>query len=196
MSTRHRTPAEAREWEGDAPWRRESGIFVVVPIEGEAGESIRELQRRFDPKLAAALPPHITIIGSSGAGPIAPHTSLERLRDALEPVVSATAPFTLHFGVPTRFMQTEIVVLPLEPYGPLRDLHERILATGLPFARPRFAFTPHATLNFYRTLTPETRRALLASRVTEPVAVDRIEISLTNDPQPPKKLAELALTGR
>ena len=35
---------------------------------------IAEIQARFDPKLARMMAPHITIIGSSGAGPIAPAT--------------------------------------------------------------------------------------------------------------------------
>ena len=52
-------------------------------------------------------------------------------------------------------MQTQIVVLPLDPHGPLRTLHERIKMSGLRAARPRFYFTPHVTLNLYRELPPE-----------------------------------------
>jgi hypothetical protein len=94
-----------------------------------------------------------------------------------------------------RFMQTEIVVLPLSPHGPLRALHEAIKTSGLRFGPVRFAFSPHATLSFYPTLTPAARRELMAVRVREPAIVERIEFSLTNDPQPTQSLLTLPLGG-
>ena len=30
-------------------------------------------------------------------------------------------------------MQTDIIVLPIDPHGPLRILHDRIITSGLPF---------------------------------------------------------------
>lgn len=177
------------------PWRRAAGIFVLAELGGAAGERIAEIQRRFDPKLSASSTPHVTLIGSSGAGPIAPSTSPAELRAALEPIVRSTPPMTLELGTPMRFMQTEIVVLPLSPHGPLRTLHERIKSSGLRFERARFAFSPHATLSFYPTLTLATSRELLALRVGEPALVDRLTFYFTQDPQPRVKLLELPLTG-
>ena len=175
------------------PWRRSAGIFVLADIGGEAAERIREIQRKYDPKLAASSAPHVTIVGSSGAGLIAPSTTVEELRAAVGPIAAATPPLTLELGPPMRFMQTDIVVLPLSPHGPLRALHEAIKTSGLHFARPRFAFSPHATLSFYPTLTPATRRELLALRVREPALIDRLEFSLSDDPQPPRSLLTLTL---
>jgi 2'-5' RNA ligase len=177
------------------PWRRAAGIFVLAELGGVAGERIAEIQRRYDPKLAASSTPHVTLIGSSGAGPIVPSTSPAELRAALEPIAESTAPMALGLGAPMRFMQTEIVVLPLSPHGPLRALHERILSSGLRFGRARFAFSPHATLSFYPTLTPAARRELLALRVREPAVVERLTCYFTNDPQPRVKLLDLALDG-
>ena len=177
------------------PWRRAAGIFVLAELGGEAGERIAEIQRRYDPKLAAQSTPHVTLVGSSGAGPIAPSTTTADLETRLGPIAAATPPLSLELGPPMRFMQTEIVVLPLSPYGPLRALHERIVTSGLRFARARFAFSPHATLSFYPTLAPATRRELLALRVREPARVDRLSFYLTNDPQPRVKLLELPLAA-
>jgi 2'-5' RNA ligase len=177
------------------PWRRSAGIFVLADLAGEAAERIREIQRKYDPKLAASSAPHVTIVGSSGAGLIAPSTTVEELRAAVGPIAAATPPLTLELGPPMRFMQTDIVVLPLSPHGPLRALHEAIKTSGLHFARPRFAFSPHATLSFYPTLTPATRRELLALRVREPAIIDRLELSLSDDPQPPRSLLTLTLDG-
>ena len=156
---------------------------------------IRAIQQRFDPKLARLTPPHLTLVGSSGVGSIPTDTPTDRIRDALAPIAATTAPMSLPFGPPHRFMQTEIVSLPLDPHGPLRTLHERIARSGLPFRPARFMFTPHCTLSFYPTLTPERERALLALRVTAPAIVNRLQIYLTRDPQPSKKLFELELGG-
>ena len=176
-------------------WRRAKGIFILAPIGGEAGERIAELQRSYDPKLAAMNAPHLTLAGSSGVGPVAAGTSESMLRQALEPVVRSMAPLSLRFSAPVRFMQTNIVSLPLDPNGPIRELFDRIRASGLTFGPVRFAFTPHATLSYFPTLDRARERALLAERVTAPAVIDRLELSMTNDPQPPRKLLELMLEG-
>lgn len=151
-----------------------SGIIIVSELRGPARERVLEIQRRFDPKLAKAVAPHLTITGSSGMGPIVARTTAAKLREALEPVARDTAPMQLEFLKPQRFMQTNVVVLPLDPNGPIRALHERIKRSGLTFERERFTFTPHVTLNFFRELTADDARELLALRVTEPCIVDHI----------------------
>ncbi len=190
-----RCMATAIDLELTEGWQRPTGIFVIAELGGEAGERIREIQERFDPKLARALPPHITIAGSSGLGPITPRTSAAELRNALGQICLETEPMELELGKPHRFMQTDIVVLPLDPHGPLRELHERIGRSGLAFSRARFAFTPHVTLSFYRTLDAATLRALMAVRVEERIRIESIRCSLSNEPMPPRALLDLELAG-
>jgi hypothetical protein len=86
-------------------------------------------------------------------------------------------------------------VLPLHPHGILRELHDRIATSGLPFTRARYTFAPHVTLNLYRTLDLEEQRELLATRINEPVIIDRLEVYHTRQPQPSRKLLELPLRG-
>jgi 2'-5' RNA ligase len=174
-------------------WRRPAGIFVLAPIAGPAAALIHELQARFDPKLAAAYPPHVTLAGSSGVGPIRAGTPIESIRRSLTPVVEATQPLELVLGRPQRFMQTNIISLPLGVHGPLRALHDRIAQSGLPFGSARFTFTPHVTLNLYRTLSPEAERALLAVRLLEPVTIDRLVLSATDDVGPPRSVLVMGL---
>jgi 2'-5' RNA ligase len=171
------------------------GIYVIARLGGRLAEEIHEIQRRFDPKLANRNPPHLTLAGSSGMGPIDPATDAAELEARLAPIAGSTPPLVLEPSPPQRFMQTEIIVLPLDPHGPLRALHERIKSSGLSFEEPRFAFTPHVTLNFYRTLDAEQRRELLAWRVTEPVLIDAIECSLSREPQSAIRLLSLPLLG-
>jgi 2'-5' RNA ligase len=156
---------------------------------------VAEIQRWADPKLAQTSSPHITLVGSSGVGPMPARTPIARVRELLEPIVSETPPITVQFGPPMRFMQTDIIVLPIEPHGPLRTLHERIARSGLTFEQARFSFSPHCTLTFFPTLTPAKQRRLLSVRVTDPVVIDRLQIYLTLDPQPGRKVLELELHG-
>ena len=92
-------------------------------------------------------------------------------------------------------MQTNTFALPLDPHGPLRALHDRIRRSGLSFGRSRHAFTPHVTLSHYRTPTEQEARELLAIRIDEPFVVDHLVVSETAQPNRPRTLFELDLTG-
>jgi 2'-5' RNA ligase len=172
-----------------------SGIFVIAEIKGPAAKRIRTVQKRVDPRLAREWPPHVTLAGSSGMGPIDAETPIDELRSRLEVIARETPPLLLVFGHPVRFMQTTIVVLPLNPHGPLRQLHERIKSSGLRFERARFYFTPHVTLSFYPEQSPEKLRELLTVRVPEPADIEAIQVYHTRQDKASKKLFELPLKG-
>lgn len=174
-------------------WRKPPGIFIIAEVDGVAGQRIREIQQAYDPKLARSLAPHITIAGSSGVGPIMADTAVAELRHRLEPICQSMEPLELTLQPPHRFMQTDIVVLPLDPNGPIRELHERIAGSGLRFARAKFSFTPHVTLSFYRTLEPATVKQLLSLRLDVPIRITHLTCSLTNEPMPPRTLLALPL---
>jgi len=172
-----------------------SGIIVIAPLEPPLRERILDLQRRFDPKLAAVQTPHLTVAGSSGMGAISTKTTPDELRTVLEPIVRTTPPMSLRFEAPMRFMQTNVVVLPLDPHGVIRELHDRIKASGLLYEHPRFTFTPHVTLSFFPEPTPENLRAMMAVRIAEPVVLRRIQCHETLDLTRTRLLLDLELTG-
>ena len=171
-----------------------SGIIVMSELTGPVADRLREIQARYDPRMVGELPPHITLSGSSGMGPIAGGTTYDELRTALVPVAAATKPFTVRLGAPMRFMQSTVVVLPIDPHGPIRALHERIKATGLLFEQPRFTFTPHCTLSFYPQLTRDRLRELLRVRIDDPVRVDSIQVYRAVELRT-EKILDLPLTG-
>ena len=171
------------------------GIYIVSDLRGEAAERVRAIQCRYDPKLAATAPAHVTLTGSSGLGPIDPATTEAELRRALEPIARATPPVVVRFGRPVRFMQTTFVVLPIDPHGPIRELHDAIGRSGLRFLGVRHMFTPHASLSLYPELPPERMRALLAERVEGEVTLDAIQLYRSMDPMKPRLLMELGLSG-
>ncbi len=172
-----------------------AGIVILSELQGEIRDRILEIQQRFDPRLAAGVPPHLTLTGSSGMGPIPTSTTVDELRQALEPVARDMPPMTLQFQRPHRFMQTNVFVLPLDPNGPIRELHERIKRSGLAYEQPRFTFTPHVTLSFFRELASADAKRLLALRVDEPVLIDRISAHKTVNLVNSEKLLELPLQG-
>lgn len=174
---------------------RLNGIFILAELPGEIADRIREINERYDPRLARHRPPHITLTGSSGAGPIPPSITVDEIQGKLEPIVADTAPITLSFQPPQRFMQTDIIVLPIEPHGPIRALHDGIITSGLPFTRARYTFSPHATLSLYQSLDAKSIRELLKTRMPEPFVLNAIQVYHTRDPQPSWKLLELQLTG-
>jgi 2'-5' RNA ligase len=172
-----------------------AGIFVVAELGDPVRGKILEVQRWADPRLAAGTPPHVTMVGSSGVGPLPLGTSVELLRERIEPITRETAPITMRFERPHRFMQTDIIVLPLDPHGPLRVLHERVAGTGLPFERARFQFSPHATLSFYPRMNPEMLKRLLALRFDDDVVITGLQFYSTPHPQPSTRVLDLRLEG-
>ncbi len=172
-----------------------NGIFITAELEGELAKRIHALQEQFDPKMARALPPHITLTGSSGAGPLPPSTPVKTLKEKILPVAARFAPITLHFGPPERFVGRNIVSLRLDPHGPIRGLHEALKNCGLPFGQARYPFTPHCTLNLYPELTAANLRAMMAVRITEPFTIRLLRVYHTHEPQAPDLLFEVPLTG-
>ena len=172
-----------------------NGIFVLAELHGGAAKQIAEVNAKFDRKLARAKPPHVTIAGSSGVGPLPPSVTKEELEQKLRPIADTTMPLELKFGRPMRFMQSDIVVIPLNPHGKLRELHDRIATCGLPFGRARFSFTPHVTLSLYPQLADDAVRELLAVRIKGGCVIDTLQCYHTRDPQPAKKLLDLTLRG-
>jgi hypothetical protein len=120
---------------------------------------------------------------------------VDELRAAMEPITSHTPPLELRFGAPYRFPDRDIVVLPLDPHGPLRELYERLKSSGLRTHAARYPFTPHCTLTMYPPLTRDRERRLTTLRFDDALVIDRLRVVLTRAPQPVVPLLELPLGG-
>jgi 2'-5' RNA ligase len=106
---------------------------------------------------------------------------------------------TLRFDPPMRFMQSVVVVLPLDPNGVVRALYEamaeRIRAAHIIAERARFTFTPHCTLSFYPELGAQALRELLAMRFEESIVIDAVQAYRATGPVGTQELFELRLGG-
>jgi 2'-5' RNA ligase len=172
-----------------------SGTVLLAELTGPIADRIHEIQALYDPRMANELPPHVTLAGSSGMGPIPADTPTATLLRLLEPIARETAPISVRFQPPMKFMQKDVVVLPIDPHGPVRALHERIKTSGIPFAKPRFAFTPHCTLSLYPELSRDKLRDLLSLRIDEPVWIDRIAAFKAVTATRTEQILELTLGG-
>lgn len=171
------------------------GIFIVADLFGAEADRIAALQQQLDPKFANLFRPHVTLTGSSGAGVLPLGTPAAEVRAALERACATIAPVEFVFGAPERFPATNIIMLPLPVHGPVRWLHDRLANCGLPFAAPKFAFTPHCTVHFFRTMTDEAWQRARRFRVRAPIRVDRIQAYATREPQPATLVCEVTLGG-
>jgi 2'-5' RNA ligase len=172
-----------------------NGIFITVELEGDLAARIRAVQNTHDPKLAREFPPHVTLIGSSGAGPIDPATPREALLRAVLSVTDKTPPIEVRFDPAMRFIGREIVVLPIAPHGTIRALHEALKSSGLRYETARWPFTPHCTLNYYATLTPEKLRTLVAVREPDPWMLHTLRVYHTREGQGAELLFDAKLRG-
>lgn len=171
------------------------GIFIVADLFGPEADRIAALQQELDPKFAKMFRPHVTLTGSSGAGVLPQNTTAAELTEVLTRVCDTIAPLDFVFGTPERFPATNIIMLPLPVHGPVRWLHDSIAHCGLPFASPKFAFTPHCTVHFFRTMTHEAWQRARRFRVRTPIRVDRVQAYATRDPQPAMLVCEVLLRG-
>ncbi|MBA3889693.1 MAG: 2'-5' RNA ligase family protein [Gemmatimonadaceae bacterium] len=172
-----------------------SGIYLILPLQGPARDQVLSIQERYDPRSFRGWPPHATLAGSSGMGPLDGDTPVPGLRTTLTAIAADSAPIEAPLEPPIRFMQTNVVVLPLDPHGPVRVLHERLRVAGLRYAPPRFAFTPHVTLSFFPELTPQRSRELLAMRVTSPARFTEIVAYRSFENRTSQRLMSIPLSG-
>ena len=153
-----------------------TGIFVMVELAGALGDWVREVQQRVDPRFAREAAPHVTLIGSSGAGPISAEVPVAQVAESLTAVARRHQPFSVPFGAPERLGERTVMALPLSPHGVLRTLHEALRACGLPMATSRWPFTPHCTISFYPELSREQMRELMRLRAPEPMPVEQLAV--------------------
>jgi hypothetical protein len=117
--------------------------------------------RRHLDTFQAALPAEITVAGSSGVGPLAPHQGLDELALVLAEIASNTQPIEASFGPVIRFEGTDIFVLTLEDTTPIDALHQRIARCPIRFQSTPFPFLPHCTLRSRSPVTAEEATDLL-----------------------------------
>lgn len=142
--------------------------YVVLDIGGPAAIEVMAVRRRHGYDYLGALAVEIAVAGSGGVG--SPHADQDPrdLFDALTDIAARTPGFTAHFVEPVRFPGTDIFALQVDDERPFRDLHERIVQSGLRFEASPHPFNPHCTLRQGPPPSDEEVADLLATEIREP----------------------------
>lgn len=132
-------------------------MIIPPPALAAALDPIRE---RFDPSSAAHIGAHITLTPPLAAAPSSADEA--RIRAAIRVVASVR----LQLDRPARFNGSSVVYLPVVPTGPLLNLREGLLATGLfRLDLPHTTdFVPHLTLSEFGTAPAAALRADMPPR--------------------------------
>ena len=103
--------------------------------------------RRRDPDWRGdPVPPHITVIGSNGVGAFSAGQDLTRVRATIERIAAATSPLTVELGAVERFPNSDVFAFRLVDDRGVRELHGRIVDSGLDLEPSPWPFEPHVTV--------------------------------------------------
>lgn len=119
--------------------------YVVVELPEELWQPILELRRKYEP-WRAKLPVEITLLGSSGTGPIQEGTDRELVIREVERVLAGSAPPIVQFDSINVFPSTGLYHFAIKDSTGLIELHEKLRGVSLPLSQSLFPFTPHCTL--------------------------------------------------
>ena len=139
-------------------WKLEyqHGTFVIWPPDA-VRKPINELRKVHDPRSQSYCEAHISLT------PPLKRELTEEHRTQLEAIFKDTPPFTITLGAITTFPSSKVIYVEVEPQAQIRDLRERLLATGL-FARSSYPnFTAHCTVSEFGTQSEAETKSLLES---------------------------------
>lgn len=134
--------------------------YIVLELPGPIANIIHNIRTGQGDDFQASMPAEITIVGSSGVGPIAHDQDPEEFFTAINEIAASTPPFTVSFDKVHRFPGTDIVVMKLKDETLVRSLHQKFVESGIKFQDTNFAYEPHCTLRSKSPLTDQEMEEL------------------------------------
>jgi 2'-5' RNA ligase len=168
--------------------------YICLDLPEPQAQLVLDIRRHQHDEFRAALPAEITIAGSSGVGVIKAEQKPEVVFSTLQHIAAQTKPIQASFGRVRRFPRTDIFVLTLQDEIPLRELHQRIVASSIRFEPSRFPFQPHCTLRSRSPVSSEEEAELLSFHIPGVFTLDTLSIYLL-ETLPMTLLYQVKLTG-
>jgi 2'-5' RNA ligase len=157
--------------------------YAVLDIPEPAGGKILDIRRHNQDAYYAALPAEVTLVGSSGVGCFQTDQEAADVFAVLDAIAASTAPITTTLSNVIRFPDTDIFAFQFTDETGLRQLHQRIVESGLRFQENRWPYGPHCTLRSRSPVTAEEASAITAERIEEPFVLDQLSVyHLDDDP--------------
>jgi 2'-5' RNA ligase len=157
--------------------------YAVLDIPEPVGGKIMDIRRRYQDAFRAALPAEVTLVGSSGVGCFDTNQEAADVFAVLDTIATSSTPIATSLSRVIRFPNTDIFVFQFSDESGLRQLHQRIVDSGLHFQDNPWPFAPHCTLRSRSPVTDEEAADLAAERIDEPFVLDQLSVyHLEDDP--------------
>jgi 2'-5' RNA ligase len=168
-----------------------ANTYVVLDVPSPFAERVLAIRERHRDPFRFSLPAETTVSGSSGTGPLAADEDLEHVTSTLDRIARETQPIETSFGPVRRFSRSDVFYLSFADEGRIRELHERIAASGLRFQATAFAFTPHCTLRTRAPVSEAEAEELLTARIEGTFVLDSLSLYDLPVAPPPTGFATL-----
>jgi hypothetical protein len=133
--------------------------YVVAEIPEPTRSEIQALRDSFSTP-TALLPVEITLLGSSGTGPIPVGTSISFIQEQIDSLLSTVSSWEVSFSEIRIFPNTSIVYLAPTDRQPFDHCHKILRYSSLPTLPSKFSYNPHCTLRSGPATTLELASAL------------------------------------
>jgi 2'-5' RNA ligase len=136
-----------------------TNIYICCNISGAAADSIQNIRNKYD-QFTCKLPVEITVIGSSGIGPISKDEPDNKIKNEFRAAMSGMNAFNFIFQEIDYFPNTPIFYLKPNNREYFDELHNNFKKMNLKFMNNKFPYNPHCTLSCNPNLSKEQQRSL------------------------------------
>jgi 2'-5' RNA ligase len=134
--------------------------YIVLDLPKSIASTIHKIRAEQGDDFQASMPNEITVVGSSGVGPIAQDQDPDEFFKIIDEIAATTPPITVSFDKVHRFPGTDTVVMKLKNETLIQSLHQRFVESGIKFQDIDFAYEPHCTLRSKSPLTDQEMEEL------------------------------------
>lgn len=150
--------------------------YVVLDLPKEISKQVMKIRYRFKDKFYMALPPEITVTGSSGVGVLEDNQKPDQVFKTLDNIASKIEPIKASFSHVTSFPHTNIFFLSIQNENPFYDIHNKIVQSGIRFSKNEFPYKPHSTLCDRFSITEEEIQELSSISIKEEFILNTLSV--------------------
>ncbi len=149
--------------------------YIVADIPEPIRSKIQAMRESFGTP-TALLPVEITLLGSSGVGPIPAGTSIQAIQEQIDLLFAPIAPWNASFAEIRAFPNTAIAYLSPSDRDCFDRIHAILRGSAIPYTESAFPFNPHCSLRSGAATPQELSRVLEHSFPVEPFRIDTISV--------------------
>ncbi len=168
--------------------------YIVLELPESTASAIHKIRTEQGDDFQASMPTEITVVGSSGVGPIAQDQDPDEFFKIIDEIAASTPPITVSFDKAHRFPGTDIVVMKLQNDTLIRSLHQRFIESGIKFQNTDFEYVPHCTLRSKSPLNDQEMEELSKLKIEGDFTLKTLSVYAM--PPPGKLLHTVQLSSK